>query len=136
QALGLADLHEAVPELARLVDGAVDLEPIFSGVAGARYEAGDPIDLHLAHIERGARPELTLAERLQDGLGLRPLNREHAHIVGAIRDGHIEIAPLFPLFREPGKILGRIGSIDHEEVALTAWIAVDQDVVDDPATGI
>lgn len=124
EAVGLTDLQGLRPERGGLVGGEDDLEAVLAGVAGAgKRELAERAVGHavLVVLELGRLREV---ECQHDGLGIRPLNREHGELVRLVVDGGIQ--PLRAGLEE-GDVLVPVAGVHHEQERVL--LAADQDVV-------
>src|ERR1700691_2810292 len=96
----------------RFIRGDVDLEAVFSRVAGSSHEnvieatestARDPVELHSAQID--------VRQLLQQIHGLRPLNRDLCVVVGQILYCAVELASIVT---DPVEVLLASAGVDHE----------------------
>jgi hypothetical protein len=79
------------------------------------------------------RGEIEVGQALGDALRGGSLDRDHPGAIGNVGDGDAEVAMGGGMAQEPGHVLVAIGRVDHDHVAVTGRIAVNDDVVNNTA---
>ena len=125
-AVGLAALHEGVPHAGSLLVGQVQLKAAGAGVARiGDDDVGVARYLAFAEMVKGDLIEGRFGERLEQGFGLRALDRQQRHVVRLVVELDVvafgKAVEALPVFFE-------VGRIDHRHEFLLAQ-AIDQQVV-------
>ena len=122
-------VHQRLPEPRRVLDVVVELEPVLSGVAGARECHWDPRDDGLGEPVVPDLVERLGRERLEDLLRRGPLHRQQADVITHIGEDTVELPDVLPDVLE---ILVLVRAVhDHHQVVV--GVAVDEAIVHEGA---
>ena len=104
------------------------LESVFAGIPGSRYQRSNTSDLS---SRRPITPELResqSSQSLQNRVGQRPLQRDQRIFLTPVNNG----CPTIIMVNDPRKILGDIGSVDTEKIAIFGE-TIDDNIIDNAA---